>query len=178
MNGDCPSIFWHCSKLWIHSATPYPLITVFHPKQSSCCPFVWMTLLLTGSPNGYILILIFLLQSLALSFLQFLSSLDPCKAGSPTCLNDLSLAGCSLHGLHAAQSVHSSGSIPGSVLAPLSSLSLWISPPLHHLWGWPLSPCPCLWNAKISTLTCLKVGQYFTVPRISSPEGHLPCAFY
>lgn len=121
---DTDQAFCHCSKLWIHSATPYTFMTVFHPWWSSCCPFVWITLLLLGNPNGYILILIFLLQSLALSFLQFLSFLDSYKAGSPTCLNDLFLSGCSLHGLHAAQSAHSSGSIPGSVLAPLSSLSL------------------------------------------------------
>lgn len=146
--------------------------------DSSCCPFAWITLLLTGNPNGYILILIFLLQSWALYFLQFPSFLDPCKAGSPTCRNDLFLAGCSLHGLHATQSVHSSASIPGSVLAPLSSLSLGISPPLYHIWGPPFPPCTRLWNAEISTLTCLKVGQYFTVPQISSYVGHLPCAFY
>lgn len=177
MNGYWPSTFWHCSKLWIHSTTPYTHITVFYPRQSSCCPFVWMILLLTGNPNGYILILIFLLQSLALSFLQFPSSLDPCKAGSPTCLNDLFSRMLSSWA-PAAQSVHSSGSIPGSVLALLSSLSLWISPPFHHIWGWPLSPCPCLWNAKISTLSCLKVGWYFTVPQICSSESHLSCAFY
>lgn len=124
MNGYWPSTFWHCSKLWIHSTTPYTHITVFYPRQSSCCPFVWMILLLTGNPNGYILILIFLLQSLALSFLQFPSSLDPCKAGSPTCLNDLFLAGCSLHGLQ----LHSL-SIPQALFL---ALFLHFSPPFPY----------------------------------------------
>lgn len=78
---DADQAFWHCSKLWIHSATSWTLITAFHPQHSGCCPCspeqhcFATTRLLMGNPIGFILVFIFLLQALALSFFHFFSLL-------------------------------------------------------------------------------------------------------